>query len=130
MQHNMQSTHLIDPLIQQNLENALHQCKEFKIKYYSKWFNIGFLVIGIIIIACWLYYCYTHKQTGESAEAIAYKQRTHLLKTVAERQKRILNETFNKSGDITTGLPDFPTFAGPAIAMPLPTGSSLSQFNI
>jgi len=93
---------LIEPGVKYFLRETLKQCKEFKDKYNNTIFNIGLLILFILLVFGILVYKYKGKLTPIEKQQKDIEKKQYILTKIKNYQdaKRIAHQEL-----ITKGLP-------------------------
>jgi hypothetical protein len=90
---------LIEPGVKYFLNTTLQQCKIFKDRYYNFLFNLGILLMFILILSLTLYYKYKGKLSKKDEELKLRHKQEYIL------SKLKLMTHINKNNNLHTDLP-------------------------
>jgi hypothetical protein len=95
--------HLIEPGVRYFLRETLKQTHEFKRKYHNLLFNIGLLVLFVLILGIILIVKYKGRLTEEERKQKEREKQQYILSKVKQLQesKRIAHQ------ELITGLPNW-----------------------
>lgn len=104
MANNVNQPLLVEAHVSYFFENALKQTRNFQNKYLSLILNIVLTIIFLAIVGGLLYYKYVQRQTQNSPEYIAYKNKTateYITQSIINYQKE--KEKYHQN--LITGQP-------------------------
>lgn len=99
---------LIDESAKYYLDGALKKSHQIRVKYHRIIWNGGLVFAFCFIVGAFLYYRYTHRPTSAEANYKLIKDQEYVLSKIRwfqEENRRIQNESLQKSGAELTGLP-------------------------
>tara|TARA_E500000178_G_C16410853_1_gene482959 strand:+ start:105 stop:452 length:348 start_codon:yes stop_codon:yes gene_type:complete len=90
---------LIEPGVKYFINETLHQCKNFKNKYYNFIYNLGIFLFFILILFSILYFKYKGKMTKEEKQLNIKKKQEFILSKL-----KLLNSV-STNNNLYTDLP-------------------------
>jgi len=94
---------LIEPTVKTFMIGTLKHCKKVRDEYYSYVFNLGSIVVFIILLTLLLYYKYKGKLTPEEKEKKDIEKKHYILSTI----KKYQTMKQKSKNELITGLPEW-----------------------
>ena len=103
MDFNSETPRLIEPGVSYFLRKSLSRCNENKSLYFNRLFNLGLLLLFVLILGGLLMYKKNTKLTDEEKEVKKQKHKEYIL----EKIKKLNEKERQKRNEIITSLPKF-----------------------
>tara|TARA_Y100000992_G_C21223915_1_gene471912 strand:- start:308 stop:634 length:327 start_codon:yes stop_codon:yes gene_type:complete len=94
---------LIEPTVKTFMVGTLKHCKKIRDEYYSYVFNLGSVMIFVVLLILLLYYKYKGKLTPEEKEKKDTEKKHYILSTI----KKYQTMKQKSKNELITGLPEW-----------------------